>query len=248
MFACLKTFSSCAFDLFEFWITLLLIIIIIITSFGRTYSLISYIGIVTGKAERNNRDSYFCMKESTRSYQIVAFGTLQMKIENLSIVAWQPLSSVLSNRVEKFSWEGSLLKMFPYWCNFGIIRVFLAINFGENKFIFIFHALLFGVPTGNILLLKNNLNLTPDTTEVSQEKLLSLVAERLIDSNSNINVISYNLSFCHLWCFIISSFCRSSLLLLLPCCRIKTRVMLRINSRTLLMPLICFPDLQLGLM
>ncbi|GMN32411.1 hypothetical protein TIFTF001_003666 [Ficus carica] len=37
----------------------------------------------------------------------------------------------------------------------------------------------------NILLLRNNLNLSPETTEVSQEKLLSLVAERLIDSNSD---------------------------------------------------------------
>lgn len=41
---------------------------------------------------------------------------------------------------------------------------------------------------GNVLLLKNNLSLSPDITEVSQEKLLSLVAERLIDSN-NVNVI-----------------------------------------------------------
>ncbi|KAF9685763.1 hypothetical protein SADUNF_Sadunf03G0087800 [Salix dunnii] len=39
----------------------------------------------------------------------------------------------------------------------------------------------------NVLLLKNNLNLSADCTEVSQEKLLSLVAERLIDSNSNVN-------------------------------------------------------------
>ncbi|KAJ4712926.1 protein FAM63A-like [Melia azedarach] len=39
----------------------------------------------------------------------------------------------------------------------------------------------------NVLLLRNNLNLSPDTGEVSQEKLLSLVAERLIDSNSNVN-------------------------------------------------------------
>ncbi|KAF9689407.1 hypothetical protein SADUNF_Sadunf01G0089100 [Salix dunnii] len=39
----------------------------------------------------------------------------------------------------------------------------------------------------NVLLLKNNLNLSPDSDEVSQEKLLSLVAERLIDSNSNVN-------------------------------------------------------------
>ncbi|PSS11461.1 Ubiquitin carboxyl-terminal hydrolase like isoform 1 [Actinidia chinensis var. chinensis] len=40
---------------------------------------------------------------------------------------------------------------------------------------------------GNVLLLKNNLNLSSDITEVSQEKLLALVAERLIDSNSNVN-------------------------------------------------------------
>ncbi|GAY43376.1 hypothetical protein CUMW_073990 [Citrus unshiu] len=39
----------------------------------------------------------------------------------------------------------------------------------------------------NVLLLRNNLNLSPDTGEISQEKLLSLVAERLIDSNSNVN-------------------------------------------------------------
>lgn len=39
----------------------------------------------------------------------------------------------------------------------------------------------------NVLLLKNNLNLNPDMPEVSQEKLLSLVAERLIDSNSNVS-------------------------------------------------------------
>lgn len=39
----------------------------------------------------------------------------------------------------------------------------------------------------NVLLLRNYLNLSPDVPEVSQEKLLSLVAERLIDSNSNPN-------------------------------------------------------------
>ncbi|KAH9721647.1 MINDY DUB domain-containing protein [Citrus sinensis] len=39
----------------------------------------------------------------------------------------------------------------------------------------------------NVLLLRNNLTLSPDTGEISQEKLLSLVAERLIDSNSNVN-------------------------------------------------------------
>lgn len=39
----------------------------------------------------------------------------------------------------------------------------------------------------NILLLRNQLKLNADISEVSQEKLLSLVAERLIDSNSNNN-------------------------------------------------------------
>ncbi|KAL8263972.1 hypothetical protein R6Q59_022102 [Mikania micrantha] len=39
----------------------------------------------------------------------------------------------------------------------------------------------------NVLLLRNNLSLSSDAGEVSQEKLLSLVAERLIDSNSNVN-------------------------------------------------------------
>nr|GEY77719.1 ubiquitin carboxyl-terminal hydrolase MINDY-1 isoform X2 [Tanacetum cinerariifolium] len=38
----------------------------------------------------------------------------------------------------------------------------------------------------NILLLRNNLSLSSEVAEVSQEKLLSLVAERLIDSNSNV--------------------------------------------------------------
>ncbi|KVH91721.1 Protein of unknown function DUF544 [Cynara cardunculus var. scolymus] len=42
----------------------------------------------------------------------------------------------------------------------------------------------------NILLLRNNLSLSSDVAEVSQEKLLSLVAERLIDSNSNVDVIA----------------------------------------------------------
>ncbi|GAU20686.1 hypothetical protein TSUD_231000 [Trifolium subterraneum] len=39
----------------------------------------------------------------------------------------------------------------------------------------------------NVLLLRNQLSLSSDIAEVSQEKLLSLVAERLIDSNSNVN-------------------------------------------------------------
>ncbi|KAL2235276.1 UNVERIFIED_CONTAM: Ubiquitin carboxyl-terminal hydrolase MINDY-1, partial [Sesamum indicum] len=43
------------------------------------------------------------------------------------------------------------------------------------------------VVIGNVLSLKNRLNLSPDIPEVSQEKLLSLVAEHLIDSNSNID-------------------------------------------------------------
>nr|DAD18731.1 TPA_asm: hypothetical protein HUJ06_020194 [Nelumbo nucifera] len=38
----------------------------------------------------------------------------------------------------------------------------------------------------NVLLLRNNLNLSIDASEVSLQKLLSLVAERLIDSNSNV--------------------------------------------------------------
>ncbi|XVE84200.1 hypothetical protein DITRI_Ditri16bG0151300 [Diplodiscus trichospermus] len=37
----------------------------------------------------------------------------------------------------------------------------------------------------NILLLRNYIHLSPDVAEVSQEKLLSLVRERLIESNSN---------------------------------------------------------------
>ncbi|KAK7331535.1 hypothetical protein VNO80_28269 [Phaseolus coccineus] len=40
----------------------------------------------------------------------------------------------------------------------------------------------------NVLLLRNNLKLNPDIAEVAREKLLSLAAERLIDSNSNVNV------------------------------------------------------------
>lgn len=44
------------------------------------------------------------------------------------------------------------------------------------------------VCAGNVLLLKNVISLNPDASEVSQQKLLSLVAERLIDSNSNVQV------------------------------------------------------------
>eukprot|EP00249_Psilotum_nudum_P008131 c21062_g1_i1 orf=1-2163(-) len=38
----------------------------------------------------------------------------------------------------------------------------------------------------NVLLLRNNITLTSDMTEISLQRLLSLVAERLLDSNSNI--------------------------------------------------------------
>jgi len=44
------------------------------------------------------------------------------------------------------------------------------------------------VCAGNVLLLKNVISLNPDASEVSQQKLLSLVAERLVDSNSAIQV------------------------------------------------------------
>ncbi|KAK8692812.1 hypothetical protein V6N13_070419 [Hibiscus sabdariffa] len=39
----------------------------------------------------------------------------------------------------------------------------------------------------NVLLLSNSMSLSPDTAEVSQEKLLALVAERLIDLSSNVD-------------------------------------------------------------
>ncbi|GAB2300935.1 hypothetical protein Dimus_034970 [Dionaea muscipula] len=38
----------------------------------------------------------------------------------------------------------------------------------------------------NVLLLKNQLSLSPDVGEVSQQKLLAMVAERLLDSNSDV--------------------------------------------------------------
>lgn len=40
----------------------------------------------------------------------------------------------------------------------------------------------------NVLLLKNQLNLSDDASELSQEKLISLLSERLLDLNSNVNV------------------------------------------------------------
>jgi hypothetical protein len=39
------------------------------------------------------------------------------------------------------------------------------------------------VCAGNVLLLKNVISMNPDAEEVSQQRLLSLVAERLIDPN-----------------------------------------------------------------
>ena len=77
---------------------------------------------------------------------------------------------------------------------FGKCWIIIRIPFASNEFLRKYLCLLrteYTVrlfSTGNVLLLKNNLNLSPDTTEVSQEKLLSLVAERLLDSNSNNDV------------------------------------------------------------
>lgn len=73
-----------------------------------------------------------------------------------------------------------------------MVRVsFLPLNFPDYVLMLVLCFDDQDVPSwiGNVLLLKNNLSLSPDITEVSQEKLLSLVAERLIDSNSNVNVI-----------------------------------------------------------
>lgn len=52
------------------------------------------------------------------------------------------------------------------------------------------------VSAGNVLLLKNVISLNPDASEVSQQKLLSLVAERLIDSNVQVR---FNLARLRLW-------------------------------------------------
>ena len=60
-----------------------------------------------------------------------------------------------------------------------------------NEYMYSYLVVYVGAVAGNVLLLRNNLNLGPDATEVSQEKLLSLVAERLIDSNSNVDVNSF---------------------------------------------------------
>jgi hypothetical protein len=43
---------------------------------------------------------------------------------------------------------------------------------------------------GNVLLLRNILKLSLDTVEIGSSKLLALVAERLLDSNSNMQVSS----------------------------------------------------------
>lgn len=42
--------------------------------------------------------------------------------------------------------------------------------------------------TGNVLLLRNSINLNLDAPEVPLQKLLSLVAEKLIDSNCSVQV------------------------------------------------------------
>lgn len=58
----------------------------------------------------------------------------------------------------------------------------------QYLFYFASHCL-YCIVAGNVLLLRNQLEgLSADIGEVSQEKLLSLVAERLLDSNSNVNV------------------------------------------------------------
>lgn len=60
---------------------------------------------------------------------------------------------------------------------------------------------------GNVLLLRNNINLSLDAAEVSLQKLLSLVVERLIDSNSNVQVQRWNLSWCKYLCIYLFSSC-----------------------------------------
>lgn len=47
---------------------------------------------------------------------------------------------------------------------------------------------------GNVLLLRNSLHLSLDEPEVSLQKLLSLLAEKLIDSNSNVQVLYFSFS------------------------------------------------------
>jgi hypothetical protein len=98
----------------------------------------------------------------------------------------------------------------------------------------------------NVLLLRNNLNLNPDCYEVSQERLMSLVVDRLIDSNSKVNVnklASYLCLFFILSCGL--NLCESFILLN---GRTKMKDILRISNRTLLMQLIFFHALLLELM
>jgi hypothetical protein len=45
-----------------------------------------------------------------------------------------------------------------------------------------------GLCAGNVLLLRNNLNVSTDLAEISLSELLSLIAERLLDVNSNTEV------------------------------------------------------------
>ena len=86
-----------------------------------------------------------------------------------------------------------------------VLRViwFLALNFlphlvelqndfwgldGNFRVFFIQRLSVLKCGTGNVLLLRNIIELSLDIPEVSQQKLLSLVAERLLDSNSNLEV------------------------------------------------------------
>lgn len=49
-----------------------------------------------------------------------------------------------------------------------------------------------GSYAGNVLLLRNILRLDPGIAEVSQDKLVRLVTQQLLDSNSNIKVLSFS--------------------------------------------------------
>ena len=72
---------------------------------------------------------------------------------------------------------------FKYSCHIEIL-----INFKAEHLSIIVLIRCMGIFVGNVLLLRNQLTLNPDISEVSQEKLLSLVADRLIELNSNNNV------------------------------------------------------------
>lgn len=83
-----------------------------------------------------------------------------------------------------------MLSQWTLWC---FLVAFMHVYF-------LLTNLMLHIMIGNVLSLKNSLNLSPDIPEVSQEKLLSLIAERLIDSNINFDVIA----FCGVYsCFLV---------------------------------------------